>query len=138
MRAPISIVIPTLNAASVLPETLAHLAEGLGEGLIRELVISDGGSSDGIRALAEEAGAIFVEGPAGRGGQLARGIAAAEGPWFLALHADTHLSEGWSEAVFAHLRDHTDRAGYFRLAFRARGPAPTVFAAWANMRSRLG
>ena len=138
MRAPVSVIIPTLNAAAVLPETLAHLAEGLGAGVIRELVITDGGSDDDIAALAQEAGAIFVEGPPGRGGQLGRGVAAAEGSWLLVLHADTHLAPGWSEAVLDHLRDHPDKAGYFRLAFRASGPAPAVFAGWANLRSRWG
>jgi len=37
MRAPLSIVIPTLNAADDLPDTLAALGEGLAAGLIREL-----------------------------------------------------------------------------------------------------
>lgn len=136
MRAPISIVIPTLNAAVELPGTLASLAEGLEAGLIRELVVSDGGSQDGTRAVAEAAGAIWLAGPAGRGGQLRRGAGAAEGAWLLFLHADTQLAPGWTEAVLRHLRDQEQRAGYFRLSFRARGLGPNVVAAWANLRSR--
>ena len=124
MRAPISIVIPTLNAADELPGTLASLGEGLAEGLIREVVISDGGSTDGTRAIAEAAGAEWVAGAAGRGGQLARGVVAAEGEWLLCLHADTHLGPGWAAAILAHLRDAPNRAGYFRLRFRAEGLAP--------------
>ena len=60
--------------------------------LLRELVISDGGSTDATRAVADEAGAIWVSGPPGRGGQLGRGVAASEGDWLLVLHADTWLA----------------------------------------------
>ncbi len=137
MRAPISIVIPAVNAAAELPGTLASLGEGLQEGLIRELVISDGGSTDGTRSIAEAAGAEWVTGEAGRGGQLARGVAASEGAWLLCLHADTQLGPGWAAAALSHLRDAPDRAGYFRLRFRAEGVAPRIVAGWANWRSRV-
>lgn len=137
MRAPVSIVIPTLNAGMVLPATLAHLGEGLEAGLIRELVISDGGSGDDTCAVADAAGALVVAGAAGRGGQLMRGVAASGGDWLLILHADTHLAPGWAAAVLAHLRDRPNAAGYFRLGFRARGAAPRLVAGWANLRARL-
>lgn len=136
MRAPLSIVIPTLDAADELPATLAALGEGLQAGLIRELVISDGGSRDATRALAHAAGAILVEGPAGRGRQLARGAAAAEGEWLLFLHADTWLGAGWAAAVLDHMARAPGRAGYFRLRFRAEGLAPRAVGAWANLRAR--
>ena len=136
MRAPVSVIVPTLDAEAELPAALACLGEGLDAGLIRELVIADGGSTDGTGAIAEAAGAVFVEGPAGRGGQLRRGAAAAQGEWLLFLHADSRLAPGWSGALLQHLRDRADRAGYFRLAFRAEGPAPRLVAGWANLRAR--
>ena len=40
MRAPISVIIPTLNAAEFLPACLESLVEGLERGLIRELIVS--------------------------------------------------------------------------------------------------
>jgi hypothetical protein len=46
MSAPISVVIPTLNSANSLPATLLSLMEGLDAGLICEVVVSDGGSTD--------------------------------------------------------------------------------------------
>lgn len=136
MRAPLSVVIPTLNAAEGLPDCLGALTEGVTAGLVRELVISDGGSSDATGELAQAAGALWIVGPAGRGGQLRRGAAAAQGAWLLFLHADTVLSPGWSAAVEAHMRDVPDRAGWFRLAFDARGLAPAWVAGWANLRAR--
>ncbi|MBO9444538.1 TIGR04283 family arsenosugar biosynthesis glycosyltransferase [Ruegeria sp. R14_0] len=135
MPAPISIVIPTLNAGDSLPATLGALMEGLHTGLIRELIVSDGGSTDQTVGIADEAGAEIVTGPPSRGGQLARGCAAAKGEWLLVLHADTLLQEGWSKPVGDHLS--TGAPAVFRLAFRASGFAPTWVAGWANLRSRL-
>lgn len=137
MRAPISIVIPTLNAAAELGPCLAALTEGLQAGLIRELIVSDGGSGDGTQALAEAAGAVVVSGPAGRGAQVARGVAAAGGAWLLILHADTRLAPGWTAAVAAHVAG-PERAGWFRLRFRGGGVPGRIVAGWANLRSRLG
>ena len=135
MPAPISIIIPTLNAEADLPGTLATLTEGLPSGLISELVISDGGSSDATLAVADAAGAVLVEGSASRGGQLRRGVTASRGAWLLILHADTHLAAGWTEHITDHLRDSPDKAGYFRLGFRARGLMPGMVAGWANLRA---
>ncbi|NOC81862.1 TIGR04283 family arsenosugar biosynthesis glycosyltransferase [Ruegeria sp. HKCCD6428] len=135
MPAPITVVIPTLNAADALPECLGALMEGVHAGLIRELIISDACSTDHTPDIAEEAGATVVTGPPSRGGQLRRGCAQAKGDWLLILHADTVLQQGWSETVSAHLPSAKPAA--FRLAFRARGIAPAWVAGWANLRSRL-
>lgn len=136
MRAPLSIVIPTLNAERELPACLAALTPGLEAGVIRELVISDGGSEDGTQSIAQAAGAAWVTGAAGRGGQLARGCRAAQGAWVLVLHADTQLTPGWVAPVLEHMAQHPDSAGYFHLEFRAEGLAPWLVAGWANLRSR--
>ncbi|MBV1867866.1 MAG: TIGR04283 family arsenosugar biosynthesis glycosyltransferase [Marinosulfonomonas sp.] len=137
MPAPLSIVIPTLNSAADLPETLACLIEGLDAGLVRELIVSDGGSDDATVVIGGDVGAQVVVGPAGRGGQLQRGAAAAKGDWMLFLHADTHLPVGWAGVVTSHIAGRKT-AGYFRLQFRAGGIAPKFVAGWANLRSRLG
>lgn len=132
MAAPISVIIPTLNAQADLSACLSALMEGLDGGLIAELVVSDGGSTDETAHLAEAWGAGIVTGPASRGGQLARGCAAAKGVWFLVLHADTVLEPGWSNVVAAHLGQ--DTAGYFKLRFDRGG---RLVAGWANLRARL-
>ncbi len=131
-RAPISVVIPTLDAEGALGSLLADLVAGAD--LLREVIVSDGGSADGTVAAALGAGADVVEGAAGRGGQIARGCAAAAGDWIWVLHADTGLPPGWSEAAAAHLW--RGGAGWARLAFRSDAPAARRVAAWANWRAR--
>jgi rSAM/selenodomain-associated transferase 2 len=101
----LSVVIPTLNAAARLPATLASVAEA------DEVMVVDGGSTDGTPALAETLGARVVQAPRGRGSQLAAGVAAAGGAWLLLLHADTRLAPGWRQA-----RVDPGRAAYFRFA----------------------
>lgn len=136
MAAPISLVVPTLNAGQALPRLLGSATEGLAEGLLRELIVTDGGSTDSTSQIAAAAGANMLAGTAGRGGQLRRGCAVARGDWLLVLHADTELPPGWSVAVRQALTDPA-RAYVFRLAFRATGPAPRIVAGWANLRTRL-
>lgn len=136
MRAPISVIVPTLNAEAHLGACLTALMPGLEAGLIRELIVSDGGSEDATVEIAKAWGAEVVQGPASRGGQLARGCDIAKGSWLLVLHADTVLSPDWVGAAIAHLG--SERAGWFRLAFAKGGAAGRFVAGWANLRSHLG
>jgi len=135
MRAPISVVIPTLNSELGLAALLSDLGAGLDAGLIRELVVTDGGSQDKTQTLAEAAGAEWVVGPPSRGGQLARGCVLAQGDWLLVLHSDTRLPPTWAADVQAHLSRQAPAA--FRLSFDADGFWPGLVAGWANLRTRL-
>ncbi|SMP19305.1 TIGR04283 family arsenosugar biosynthesis glycosyltransferase [Shimia sagamensis] len=134
MRAPVSVIIPTLNEEDGLPTCLGALFEGVSTGLLRELIVADAGSKDATLDVAEEAGAEVVDCAPSRGGQLRAGAAKAQGEWLLFVHADTVLPEGWSTSVEAHLA-HIDRAGYFGLSFDKGKLAGSLVAGWANLRS---
>jgi len=106
----LSVVIPTLDSAATLGACLAALGE------VAEIVVADGGSSDGTAAIAEAAGAIVVTAPRGRGPQLAAGAAAARGDWLLFLHGDTLLEPGWRACAERHMA----RPGELPACFRFR------------------
>jgi rSAM/selenodomain-associated transferase 2 len=127
MTKDISIIIPTLNAAAFLPGTLAAIGHG------HEIVIVDGGSTDGTRELAAASGARVLIAPRGRGAQIAAGIAAATHPWLLLLHADTRLSPGWGLAT----HDNAARAGYFRFALDSADPRARRLERMVAWRSRV-
>ncbi|WP_369413566.1 TIGR04283 family arsenosugar biosynthesis glycosyltransferase [Caldovatus aquaticus] len=110
---------PTLNAAGTLPATLAALG-----GAAQEVVVADGGSSDGTPTVAAALGARVLAAPRGRGAQLAAGAQVARGDWLLFLHADTVLAPGWARAAAGFAADpaNAGRAAYFRFALD--DPAP--------------
>ena len=136
MRAEISVIVPTLNAEASLPDCFQSLMEGLPEGLIREVIVGDGGSTDATADIAEAAGAVLVVSSPSRGGQLRRAVEVAQGRWLLVLHADTVLQPGWSRVVAGHIATSSE-AACFRLDFATTGFGPAWVAGWANFRTRL-
>lgn len=136
MPAPLSVIIPTLNAAADLPPCLESLMPGLETGLIREVIVADGGSEDATARIADATGAHVVTGAKGRGAQLAAGARAARGDWLLFLHADTALSRDWAERVSDHLDKRPDKAAAFTLKYRSDARAARWLEARANRRAR--
>ena len=136
MTAPVSVIIPCLNAGLHLPCCLAALGAQAGDPLIGEIIVSDGGSEDDTMAVARAACAVIVNASRGRAKQLIAGAAAARGDWLLFLHADTALGAGWREAVASHIAAGEHTAGVFRLAYDADHDQARWLAARANRRTR--
>ena len=133
----ISVVIPTHNEAGHLPLTLAALVPAAMDGLVREVIVSDGGSTDGTLEAADEAGAKIVTSAKGRGQQLAAGCALAKGPWLLILHADSRLAVGWETIALSHIRQQADRAGYFKFQLDDPSFIARVWEMGVALRCRL-
>lgn len=135
----ISVVMPTLNAAAHLPRSLPPLAHAAIEGVVKELVVVDGGSTDSTLDMAENAGARIVRSERGRGRQLRAGAAEARGEWLLFLHADTALDSDWTEAAVQFIRRTgvRERAAAFRFAFDDESAEARRIAWWVGVRCRL-
>jgi glycosyltransferase involved in cell wall biosynthesis len=139
----ISVIIPTLDSERVLVPTLAALVAGVAAGLVREVIIADGGSRDATRKIADEAGCVFLPGPADEGTRLATGAAAARGDWLLFLDPGAVLDEGWPREVGSFMgqaeraRSSTGRAAVFGLGIDGFGFAPRWAEAAAALRFAL-
>lgn len=128
----ISVIIPTLNEAACLAETLrAVRAERP-----REILVVDGGSSD---ATCEAAGAAdrLMHGPRGRAAQMNHGAAHAVGEILLFLHADCALEAGALCAAEKCLGRRGVAAGCFRMTVTAEGLVYRLIDACATARVRL-
>jgi rSAM/selenodomain-associated transferase 2 len=122
-----------------LPDTLSALIPATVDGLVREVIVVDGGSQDRTREIADAAGAEVLVAKPGRGGQLVAGAARAKHPWLLFLHADTTLAHGWErEAV--HFMERVDTgaakpaAAAFRFALDDEGLAPRCLEGFVRLR----
>lgn len=92
----ISVVIPTLDSAPTLPRCLNALLDAAMSGLVREVIIVDGGSADDTLKIADAAGARIIKGEECCGTRLARGADAAKSDWLLFLRPNTILEANWA------------------------------------------
>ena len=138
----LSIVIPSLNAEDCLAEALSALVPAVISGLVREVIIADGGSSDATERIADGMGAVLVKAERGRGTQLMAGGKAARGPWLLFLHADAVLEPGWEREVRAFI-ERTDSgrrppsAAAFRFTLDDSGFRPRLLEQLVAMRCAM-
>jgi len=102
----LSIVIPTLNAAAMLPSCLEAL-QSWPDG--REIFIVDGGSDDETVTVAYTYKATILPAERGRGVQLQRGGLSATKDWLLFVHADTVMAKGWETEARAFMSDIRNR-----------------------------
>ena len=131
----LSIIVPMLNEAAALPVLLPQLAHWHARGC--EVVLVDGGSTDGSADVARAAGFRVVEAERGRARQMNAGAALARGEVLVFLHADTQLPTEADAAVRGALADERRDWGRFDVRITGRAPMLRVVAALMNLRSRL-
>ena len=134
----ISVIIPTFNEEQSLPRTLACLSASDPA----EIIIVDGGSTDGTLALAQEfcshtATARVIAAPRGRASQMNEGAKASQGEVLLFLHADTQLPPQTERIVGLALTSPSVVGGRFDVRFDSASPWSQVISSFMNRRSRL-
>lgn len=101
-----------------------------------EVIVADGGSTDGTVRLAEALGARVVHSPLGRARQQNCGAALAMGENLLFLHADTCLPKGYVTQVFEALMASGAVLGAFRFKTDFRRPLMRLVEWMTHLRSK--
>jgi rSAM/selenodomain-associated transferase 2 len=131
----LSIIVPVLNEARQLPDTLQGLAPLRMRG--SEVIIVDGGSEDETLAVASRAGVRTATSARGRARQMNVGARIATGDTLLFLHADTVLPENAERTIDTALSDRRHVWGRFDVCIQGRSWMLSVVAALMNWRSRV-
>jgi len=129
----ISIIIPTLNEADVIEEAITRLPQS--EQV--EIVVVDGGSSDGTDKMARKLGARVLSTAPSKAGQMNAGAAEARGEVLLFLHADTRLPEKFEEKVLTAVARKGYCAGAFTLGIDSEDWGLRFIERIANWRARF-
>jgi rSAM/selenodomain-associated transferase 2 len=128
-------VVPALNEAAGIRDVLAALQPLRARG--HEVIVVDGGSTDGTLALAEELADRVLLSARGRAVQQNAGAASASGDVLLFLHADTTLPEGADALVLDGLRRSGRGWGRFDVRLTGRHPLLRMVERMIGLRSRL-
>jgi rSAM/selenodomain-associated transferase 2/rSAM/selenodomain-associated transferase 1 len=128
----ISVIIPTINEARNIEETIRSARET--EDV--EIIVVDGGSTDDTVTIARAAGATVISEPPPRARQMNRGAERATGDILLFLHGDTQLPAGCVDTIHRTLREKNVAAGAFSLTIGGEGFLLRLVEKMANLRSR--
>ncbi len=141
----LSIIVPVLNEAAGIAATLAALQPLRERGT--EVIVVDGGSTDGTVALCANQASLVIAAARGRACQMNAGAAQATGDVLLFLHADTTLPNDADLLVQSAVANHAHKRvvgplsnhtawGRFDVRIVGRSVWLPVIAVLMNLRSR--
>lgn len=129
----ISVIIPVLNEEKSIAATLPELQRLKPD----ELILVDGGSSDGTREVCQRFGAEFYPSSGGRARQMNFGAQCGTGDVLLFLHADTRLPPSAFDDIRLALQDQTVVGGRFDLQLDDARPMLRLVGFMISLRSRI-
>jgi glycosyltransferase involved in cell wall biosynthesis len=123
----LTVIIETHNCETALARTLAPLVSGAVNGLLRDVIVQDTGSTDSTWKVAEQSGCSFAP-----NASLMDCIRRARGDWLLLLEPGSRLGSNWIEAVERHVsmvqspgrftRSRIGQPGFFSRVIRRETP----------------
>jgi len=131
----ISIIIPVLNEAPGIVQTLAALRPFRQAG--HEVILIDGGSCDDTILLSEPYADKIIQAPRGRSAQMNAGATLAGGEIFLFLHGDTFLPKGADRLIIEGMTGKGMKWGRFDVTLSGVHPLLRLIEFLMNWRSRL-
>ena len=131
----ISIIIPVLNEATLIADTLLSLQSLRAAG--HELIVVDGGSTDGSGKLSQPFADQVIRSPRGRSRQMNEGAKSANGEILLFLHADAFLPNGADRMIIQRMIGKKKVWGRFDVKLSGKHPLLRIIQLLMNLRSRL-
>ncbi|UQA97061.1 TIGR04283 family arsenosugar biosynthesis glycosyltransferase [Streptomyces halobius] len=128
----VSIVVPVVNEADAIQPALSRLCRDFPD---CELVVVDGGSTDGTVELAAPR-ATVVRSERGRARQMNEGARRCTGDVLWFIHADTRIAPAALAQIRTALADPEVVGGGLTLRFDLRSPALDYLAYASNARAR--
>lgn len=119
MATKISIIIPILNEAETIASLLQHLLENASKETIAEIIVVDGGSTDGSQKIISDLNQlniVLIPSEKGRAKQMNHGAKHATGNILYFLHADSFPPKGFDILIINEVKN-GHQAGCFRLQF---------------------
>jgi glycosyltransferase involved in cell wall biosynthesis len=107
----LSVLIATTDSGRPLVPTLAALIPGATAGLIREVIVADGGSRDETAEVADVAGCRLLVANGSTGARLKLAAATARGAWLLFLRPGAVPDVTWVGAAARFIQDE-ERTGH--------------------------
>jgi len=136
MRHKISIIIPVLNEASIINQTISGIFNLQYDGELEVIVVD--GSTDGETLNAIEKNNIRkIISQKGRPHQMNKGALNACGEILLFLHADTELPEGALHSISSVMGKGDFAGGAFDLGIKSGRPVFRLIELGASLRSRF-
>ena len=114
VRVMLSVIIPTRDSERALVHTLAALVPGATAGVVREVIVADGGSRDETEQVADIAGCVFLSSGQSLGARLNAAAERARGDWLMFLAPGVVPGPTWIEDTAAFVQEQADKRPYFR------------------------
>jgi glycosyltransferase involved in cell wall biosynthesis len=137
----LSVIIPTRDCERALVPTLAMLVPGVMASIVREVIVADGGSTDGTRQVVDVAGCAIMASTAPVGARLREAAVAARADWLMFLQPGTVLESGWVAELTqfgeAAAGDAAVEAAVFRPAAHSLRPRPMLMELAALVRNAI-
>lgn len=131
----ISIIIPVLNEFEALRQHLPSLQKARAAG--HELILVDGGSTDGGVASSTSLVDVVIASEPGRAGQMNAGAEVARNEVLLFLHVDTQLPEDGLEQIQIAMAKLSSMWGRFDVRLSGARPVLRLIEFMINLRSRV-
>jgi glycosyltransferase involved in cell wall biosynthesis len=97
----LSVIIATHDSERPLVQTLVALVPGATAGLVRDVIVADGGSRDETQQVADVAGCVFLSSGQSLGARFNAAAERARGGWLMFMAAGAVPAPTWIEETAA-------------------------------------